>query len=81
MYHQNSGDDHARRTTRRTAWWTLDSIGSVVGFVFAILSVIAGFTLLSSPLWGAMFLWWFLAIALIVLGGLNVIRAIAGKKA
>ncbi|UTX52090.1 alpha/beta hydrolase [Leucobacter aridicollis] len=39
MYHQNSGDDHARRTTRRTAWWTLDSIGSVVGFVFAILSV------------------------------------------
>jgi uncharacterized membrane protein HdeD (DUF308 family) len=65
-----------------TALFTLDQSGSkVLTIVFAILSVIAGFTLLSSPLWGAMFLWWFLAIALIVLGGLNVIRAIAGKKA
>lgn len=39
MDHQDLGDDHARRATRRTAWWTLDPIGSVVGFVFAILSV------------------------------------------
>ncbi|WP_336624959.1 MULTISPECIES: HdeD family acid-resistance protein [unclassified Microbacterium] len=65
-----------------TALFTLGQSGSkVLTIVFAILSVIAGFTLLSSPLWGAVFLWWFLAIALIVLGALNVIRAIAGKKA
>lgn len=65
-----------------TALFTLGQSGSkVFTVVFAILSVIAGFTLLSSPLWGAVFLWWFLAIALIVLGALNVIRAIAGKKA
>ena len=65
-----------------TALFTLGQSGSkIVTIIFAILSVIAGFTLLSSPLWGAVFLWWFLAIALIVLGALNVIRAITGKKA
>lgn len=65
-----------------TALFTLGQSGSKIATViFAILSVIAGFTLLSSPLWGAVFLWWFLAIALIVLGALNVIRAITGKKA
>ena len=41
---------------------------------------VPGFTLISSPLWGAVFLWWFLAIALIVLGVLNVLRAITGRK-
>lgn len=65
-----------------TALFTLGQSGSKIATIsFAILSVIAGFTLLSSPLWGAAFLWWFLAIALIVLGALNVIRAITGKKA
>ena len=65
-----------------TALFTLGQAGSKIAtIIFAILSVIAGFTLLSSPLWGAVFLWWFLAIALIVLGALNVIRAITGKKA
>lgn len=65
-----------------TALFTLGQSGSKIAtIIFAILSVIAGFTLLSSPLWGAVFLWWFLAIALIVLGALNVIRAITGKKA
>jgi len=47
--------------------------------VFAVLSIIAGFTLLSSPLWGAVFLWWFLGIALVVLGALNAGRALTGK--
>lgn len=65
-----------------TALFTLGQAGSKIAtIIFAILSVIAGFTLLSSPLWGAVFLWWFLGIALIVLGALNVIRAITGKKA
>lgn len=48
--------------------------------VFAALSIIAGFTLLSSPLWGAVFLWWFLGVSMVVLGALNVIRAITGKQ-
>lgn len=56
------------------------SSSKVLTIVFAIISVIAGITLLSSPLWGAVFLWWFLGIALVVLGALNVIRAITGKK-
>ncbi|HMR47795.1 MAG TPA: DUF308 domain-containing protein [Arachnia sp.] len=44
--------------------------------IFAIISIIAGFTLLSSPLWSALFLWWLLAIGLIVMGVLNVFRAL-----
>lgn len=65
-----------------TALLSLGQSGSkIVTIIFAILSVIAGFTLLSSPLWGAVFLWWFLAVSLIVLGALNVIRAFTGKKA
>ncbi|QGH69995.1 HdeD family acid-resistance protein [Pseudactinotalea sp. HY158] len=57
------------------------SDSKVLAIVFALASVIAGFTLLSSPLWGAVFLWWFLGISLVVLGGLNVIRGVAGRRA
>lgn len=65
-----------------TALFTLGQSGSkILTIVFAIISVIAGVTLLSSPLWGAVFLWWFLGIALVALGVLNVIRAIVGKRA
>lgn len=64
-----------------TALFTLSGSGSkVLTIVFAIISIIAGFTLLSSPLWGAVLLWWLLGISLVVLGALNVIRAITGKK-
>ncbi|GAA2015285.1 HdeD family acid-resistance protein [Microbacterium ulmi] len=42
---------------------------------FAIISIIAGITLLFSPFWGAAVLWWLLGIALIVLGILNIVRA------
>lgn len=64
-----------------TALFTLGQSGSkVVSGLFALLSVIAGFTLLSNAIWGAVFLWWFLAISLIVLGILNVVRAIAGCR-
>ena len=48
--------------------------------MFAILSVLAGFTLLSSPIWGAVFLWWFLGLSLVILGALNVARSFAGRK-
>ena len=64
-----------------TALFTLGQSGSkVLTIVFAVLSVIAGFTLLSSPLWGVVFLWWFLGISLVVLGILNVLRALVGRK-
>lgn len=59
-----------------TALFTLGrSASKVWSIIFAIISVFAGATLLSSPLWGAVFLWWFLGISLIVLGVLNVIRS------
>lgn len=65
-----------------TALFSLGGADSkALTIAFAILSVIAGFTLLSSPLWGAVFLWWFLGISLIVLGALNALRAITRKKA
>lgn len=48
---------------------------------FAIVSIIAGLYLLFSPLWGAVVLWWLLAIMLIIMGVLNVIRAFSfGRK-
>lgn len=65
-----------------TALFTLGTPhSSGLTIVFAIISVVAGFTLLSSPLWGAVVLWGFLGVALLVLGGLNVVRAITGRKA
>lgn len=64
-----------------TALFTLGKGGSsALTIIFAIISILAGFSLLSSPLWGTLFLWWFLGIGLVVLGVLNVIRAIAGKR-
>ena len=61
--------------------FTLGQSGSkVLTIVFSIVSIFAGITLLTSPLWGAVFLWWFLGIALIALGGLNVVRSLTGKK-
>lgn len=63
-----------------TSLFTLGQSGSkALTVIFAIISVLAGFTLLSSPLWGAVFLWWFLGIALVVLGALNIIRSLTGK--
>lgn len=65
-----------------TALFTLGNSNSKgLTIAFAIISVLAGFSLLSSPLWSAVFLWWLLGISLLVLGALNVIRALTGKKA
>ncbi|SHJ11603.1 Uncharacterized membrane protein HdeD, DUF308 family [Tessaracoccus bendigoensis DSM 12906] len=64
-----------------TALFTLGGSGSkAITVVFAIISILAGFSLLTSPLWGAVFLWWFLGIGLAVLGVLNIVRAIIGRK-
>lgn len=47
---------------------------------FAIISIIAGITLLFSPLWGAIVLWWLLGISAIILGIVNIIRAFSFGK-
>lgn len=56
------------------------SSSKALTIAFAVLSILAGFALLSSPLWGAALLWWFIAISLIVLGILNIARAFVGRK-
>jgi uncharacterized membrane protein HdeD (DUF308 family) len=48
---------------------------------FAIVSVIAGITLIFSPLYGAAILWIFLGISLIVLGAFQLMRAFTFGKA
>lgn len=48
---------------------------------FAIVSIIAGIMLVSSPLWGAALLWWLLGISLVVLGILQIIRAFTFARA
>ncbi|WP_194860823.1 HdeD family acid-resistance protein [Dietzia sp. SYD-A1] len=61
-----------------TALFTLGESGAKgVTIVFAIISVLAGVSLLSTPVWGAGFLWWLLGISLVVLGALNVFRALS----
>ncbi|MGN7157539.1 HdeD family acid-resistance protein [Dietzia psychralcaliphila] len=64
-----------------TALFTLGESGAKgVTIVFAIISVLAGVSLLSTPVWGAGFLWWLLGISLIVLGALNVFRAMSARN-
>lgn len=61
--------------------FTLDATGSKgLTVAFAIISILAGFYLLSSIAWGVVFLWVYLGISMIVLGVLNVFRAIAGRR-
>lgn len=42
---------------------------------FGLLGIVAGIIVLFSPLWGAVFLFWFAGIALIVLGIVQIVRA------
>lgn len=59
-----------------------DSSWKVVSVLFAVISIIAGITLLFSPLFGAVTLFWLLGIALVVLGIVNIVRAILfGRRA
>lgn len=54
-----------------------DSSSKVVSTLFAIVSILAGVLLLFSPLFGAVILWWLLGVALVVLGVVNIVRALA----
>lgn len=61
----------------------LGSDGSKVWtMLYAVLSVIAGVTVLFSPLFAAAILWWILGISLVALGLVQIVRAITlGKDA
>ncbi|WP_022892126.1 HdeD family acid-resistance protein [Agromyces subbeticus] len=52
-----------------------DSGSKAWAIFFGILSIVAGIVLLFSPLWGAVFLFWFAGISLIVLGIVQIVRA------
>lgn len=47
---------------------------------FAAISILAGVTLLFSPLWGAIVLWWIFGISAVVLGVLQIVRAFTFGK-
>ena len=48
--------------------------------IFAIISVLAGIALISSPLWSAVLLWWLIGISLVVLGLVQIVRAVTFGK-
>ena len=70
--------------------WIIEGVASLVTLkevesktwtvVFAIISVLAGITLIVSPLWGVAFLWIFTGVSLIVLGIVQIIRAATLSK-
>lgn len=47
---------------------------------YAIISLIAGVTLLFSPIWGALVLWWLLGISAVVMGIIQIFRAFSFGK-
>jgi uncharacterized membrane protein HdeD (DUF308 family) len=53
-----------------------DSASKVWTIIYAIIGVVAGIVLLTSPLWGAALLWLWLGISLLVLGIVQIVRAI-----
>lgn len=60
--------------------FTVGLQGSVVlSVIYAVISVLAGFSLLSSPLWGAAFLWTLVGIAMVVIGAVHIIRFFTNK--
>lgn len=48
--------------------------------VFAVISIIAGVLLLSSPLWAVVMMWWLVAVSLLVIGVVNVVRGLVGRR-
>ncbi|WP_294980012.1 HdeD family acid-resistance protein [uncultured Microbacterium sp.] len=48
--------------------------------LYAIISIIAGVTLLFSPLWGAVVLWWLIGISAVVMGIIQIGRAFSFGK-
>ncbi len=57
-----------------------DSASKAWTIFFAIISIIAGITLLFSPLWGAIVLWWIFGISAVVLGVIQIVRAFTFGK-
>lgn len=55
------------------------STGKIWTIIFAAISIIAGFYLLLSPLWGAVVLWWVLGIFLAAMGLVQIVRAFTFK--
>jgi len=51
-----------------------DSASKVWTVVYAVLSIIAGIMLITSPLWGALLLWTLLGISLVILGIVQIVR-------
>lgn len=56
-----------------------DASSKIWTIIFAAISIIAGITLIVAPIWGAVVLWWLLAISLVILGVINLIRAFTFK--
>lgn len=47
---------------------------------YGVISIIAGISLIVTPLAGALTLWWLLGISLVVLGGVQIMRALKGRS-
>ena len=59
-----------------------DSASKVWSVVYALVSIVGGIVLLTSPLWGAALLWLWLGLSLVVLGIVQLVRAVRfGSKA
>ncbi|HEX5335119.1 MAG TPA: DUF308 domain-containing protein [Propionicimonas sp.] len=53
-----------------------DSASKVWTIVYALIGIVAGILVLSSPLWGAALLWLWLGVSLLVMGIVQIVRAI-----
>lgn len=53
-----------------------DSASKVWTIVYALISIVAGILVLTSPLWGAALLWLWLGLSLVVMGIVQIVRAI-----
>lgn len=53
-----------------------DSASKVWTIIYAVISILGGIALVSSPLWGAALLFWILGIWLVVMGVVQIIRAL-----
>lgn len=47
--------------------------------IFAIISILAGFSLMLTPIWGAVYLWIFGGVSLVILGVIQIVRAFKVK--
>lgn len=52
-----------------------DATSKIWTIVLAVVSLVAGITVLTSPLWGAAFLWMLMGLSLVILGVVQIMRA------